>query len=246
MEDILYRVLAPLSQGAPGDDASTLRALGEVPDHDAVRRAIDLGVGRGRTTLALARALRNARITAVDIHAPFIGELSGLAREAGVADRIRPVCGRMEDLDVDEGSMDLVWAEGSIYAIGMQRALARWRPWLRPGGFLAFSDIAWWTGEPSEESRAHWDMEYPDMADESTVLSRSEAAGYRVAGGFRMSKEAHEAYYAPLEARAEELDGNPEAGIRKAVADLRREIETMRRFSEDAGYTFFVLQRPDA
>ena len=77
--------------------------------------------------------------------------------------------------------MDLIWAEGSIYVMGIERALAMWRPWLRPAGCVAFSDFAWWTDVPSEEPSRFW--------------------------------------------------------------AIREEIEIARRYSDEACYTFFILQR---
>ena len=245
IDDIIYEVFAPLPQGAPGDDASTLRALDAVPRRDAVRQVLDLGVGHGRTTFALAQALPRARVTAVEIHAPFVEQMAARAREAGVADRVHAVCGDMEKIDVAAGSMDLIWAEGSIYVVGMERALAMWRPWLRPGGCVAFSDLVRWTGEPSRECREFWATEYPDMASEAAVRSRAEAAGYRMVESFRMSKDAHDAYHVPLEKRVAELAGRADADLSTVLEAIRKEIDVMRRYADEAGYTFFVLQQTD-
>lgn len=240
-----YEVFGPLAQGAPGNDASTRRALDAVPGRDAVRQVLDLGVGHGRTTFALAEALRDARITAVEIHAPFVRRITERARKAGVVHRVHAVCGDMEKIDIADGSIDLIWAEGSIYVVGMERALAMWRPWLRPGGSLAFSDFVRWADDLPEEAREFWAMEYPDMASEAVIRSRAEAAGYRMVGNFRMSEEAHEAYYVPLEARVDELAGHADAGVQEILGGLRKEIDIVRRFPNEAGYMFFVLLRAD-
>ncbi len=245
LDDAIYEVFGPLSQGAPGNDASTLRALDAVPARNAVRRVLDLGAGHGRTTVALARALPDARITAVEIHVPFVERIAERARETGVADRVRAECGDMAKIDVAAGSIDLIWAEGSIYVIGMERALALWRPWLREGGCLAFSDFVQWTGDLSKEAGAFWAIEYPDMATEDAIRSRAEAAGYRVVSSFRLPKEAHDAYYVPLEARVAELAGCVDSDVRKVLEGIRKEIDVVRRFSDEAGYTFFVLRRAD-
>ena len=239
----MYEVFGPLTQGAPGNDASTLRALDAVPCRETVRQVLDLGVGHGRTTFTLAQALPDARVAAVEIHAPFVEAMAAHAREAGIADRMHAVCRDMESLDVAEGSIDLIWSEGSIYVVGMERALAMWRPWLRPGGCIAFSDFVWWTGDPSKEAGEFWAVEYPDMASEVAVRLRAEDAGYRVVGSFHMSKDAHDAYYVPLEARVAELAGRSDTDIPKILEILRKEIDVVRRFSDEAGYTFFILQR---
>ncbi len=239
----MYEIFGPLSQGAPGNDASTLRALDAVPHRDTLRRVLDLGAGHGRTTFVLARALPSARITAVEIHEPFVERIAERARTSGLADRVHAMCGDLAKIDVAEGSIDLIWAEGSIYVVGMERALVMWRPWLRPGGCLTFSDVVRWAGDLSEEARAFWAAEYPDMASEAAIRSRAEAAGYRVVRGFRMPKDAHEAYYAPLEARMAELAGSADADVLKVHEDIRNEIDVVRRFYDEAGYAFFVLQR---
>lgn len=245
VEDILYEVFGPLAQGAPGNDAATLRALEAVPGRDAVRQMLDLGVGHGRTTFVLAEALRDARITAVEIHAPFVRRITERARKAGVAHRVHAVCEDMEKIDIADGSIDLVWAEGSIYVVGMEQSLLTWRPWLRPGGCLAFSDFVRWADDLPEEARDFWALEYPDMASEAVIRSRAETAGYRVVSSFRMSKEAHEAYYVPLEARIAELAGHADASVQEILGGLLKEIDVVRRFLDKAGYMFFVLQRAD-
>jgi SAM-dependent methyltransferase len=246
IDDVLYEVLGPLAQGAPGNEASTLHALDAIPDRDGIRRVLDLGAGHGRTTLSLARALPGAQVVAVDVHAPFVEGIAEEAREAGLAGRVRGLCGDMERIDVDVGSIDLIWAEGSIYVVGVERALATWHLWLRPGGWVAFSDIAWWTGSPSGQASAFWASEYPDMVPEATTCARAEAAGYRVLKRFHLTAEAHDAYYGPLEARIGELARCVDADVKHVLRSLRREIDIVRRFSDEAGYTFFILQRRDA
>ena len=242
LADIIYEIFGPLPQGAPGNEASTLRALDGVPDRDNVRNVLDLGVGRGRTTFTLAQVLGDARVTAVEIHAPFVTHMVGRASEKRVSNRVQIVCGDMVNIEVAEGSVDLIWAEGSIYLVGIERALAIWRPWLRPGGCIAFSDFVWWTDDPSEEASEFWATEYPDMATEVSIRAAAESSGYRVVSSFHMSKEAHDAYYVPLEERVAELAGCVDADVQQVLENIQREIEVVRRFADDAGYTFFVLQ----
>ena len=186
IDDVIYEVFGPLPQGAPGNEASTLRALEAVPGRDSIRQVLDLGVGYGRTTFTLARALRDARVTAVEIHAPFVEQMARHVRETGVANRVHAVCGNMENIDIAKGSKDLIWAEGSIYVMGIERALVRWHPWLRPGGCVAFSDFVWWTDDPSGEAREFWSSEYPGMASEDEIRAIAAAVGYRVNSSFRM------------------------------------------------------------
>ena len=128
---------------------------------------------------------------------------------------------------------------------GMEPALAMRRPWLRPRGCVAFGDFVRWTGSLSKEARALWAVEYPDMASEDAIRSRAATAGYRVVSSFHMSREAHDAYYDPLEARITELAGCADSDVRKVLEDIRTEIDVVRRFPDEAGYTFFTLRRAD-
>ena len=95
-------------QGTPGDDDLTLLALDAVPGRDVIRQVLELGTGRGRTNSALTQALRDARITAVDIHEPFVERMNERVREAGLDDRVQSVFGDMGEIDVAEGSIDLI------------------------------------------------------------------------------------------------------------------------------------------
>ena len=244
-EELIYQVFGPLSQGAPGDESATLKALNEIPGHQGMERVLDLGVGHGRSTFTLARALPGAEITAVEIHAPFVDRIAQRAREGGIFGRVRPLCASMESLEVESGTIDLVWAEGSIYVIGIERALGQWRPWLVPDGHIAFSDFVWWTERPSREPQTFWAREYPGMASEPAIRALAEAAGYHVTGSFRLSRAAHEACYGPLEARVTELETGAGPDLGDLLAEIRQEIDVVRRFRDEAGYTFFVLRRVD-
>lgn len=245
LESPTYVIFGPLPQGAPGNDSSTLRALELIPDRDEIRQVIDLGAGHGRTTFALAQALPDALITAIEIHAPFVEQMSERAKEAGLEERVQAMRGDMAKINIADGSIDLIWAEGSIYVVGMEQALTNWRPWLRSGGYIAFSDFVQWTGEMTEAARAFWAAEYPDMSTEATIRARAKVAGYRVVADFRMPKDAHDAYYVPLEARVSELSGCGDDEIQQVLAGIRKETEVVRRYADEAGYTIFVLQIDD-
>ena len=88
-------------------------------------------------------------------------------------------------------------------------------------------------------------MAYPDMATEDTIRSRFHSAGYRGIESFRMSRDAHDAYYIPLEARMAGLAGSANTDVLQVLEDLRVEIDVLRQHADDAGYTFFVIRRED-
>lgn len=234
-----------LPREGPGDRASTARALRLVPRLPAAPDVLDVGCGPGAQTIDLAELMPEARIAALDAHAPFLRELERRALARGVAGRIRTVHGDMARLPFGPASFDLVWCEGAAYAIGLETALAAWKPLLRDGGALALTEPVWLTGEPPERVRACW-AGYPAMRDREGVRSAARDAGYRIAGDFVLAEEAWwRDYYGPMEARLAELErdraGDPGAAI--VLAEAREEIECFRRHPGCSGYLFIVLAR---
>ncbi|GIF13421.1 methyltransferase family protein [Actinoplanes teichomyceticus] len=105
-------------------------------------RVVDLGAGTGTGTLALARHLPGAALTAVDVDEDMLARLRRRATEAGCGERVRTV---RADLDGDWpqlGPADLVWASASMHHLAdPAAALTRVRDVLRPGGAVVISEL---------------------------------------------------------------------------------------------------------
>jgi SAM-dependent methyltransferase len=105
-------------------------------------RIVDLGAGTGTGTLALARHLPDARLTAVDMDEEMLGRLRHHAAEAGLGDRVRTV---RADLDGDWpelGPADLVWASASMHHLAdPARTLGQVFATLRPGGAFMITEL---------------------------------------------------------------------------------------------------------
>ncbi len=125
-------------------------------------------------------------ITATDIHQPFLDELTNRAKKAGLDGRIVTRRASMDTLPFDEGSFDIIWAEGSVFIIGLLPALHSWKKFLKPEGYLVFSDCTWFTDSPSEECRDFLNESCPDMPSESGTEEIIRSAGYSVVGSFRL------------------------------------------------------------
>jgi SAM-dependent methyltransferase len=155
---------------------------------------VDLGAGSGTGTLALARHLPDARVTALDKDEDLLEHLRGRAAADGAADRIRTV---RADLDLawpDLGDpVDLVWASGSMHHMAdPARTLADVRTALRPGGSLAIVELdsfPRFLADPAGaalEDRCH--VELARMRHEHGLHmgedwgARLRAAGFEVAG----------------------------------------------------------------
>ena len=178
--EAFFTLHSGLPREGPGSDASTLEAINRLPGLPESPRVLDLGCGPGRQTLVLARTLK-VPVVAIDVHQRFLDQLTSAAAKADLADYVKTRKISMDALDYPEESINLIWSEGAAYIIGVSRALSLWRPLLRPGGLLAFTEATWLTDNPSPEAAAFWEKEYPDITTIAGNLRRAEAEkrGYR-------------------------------------------------------------------
>lgn len=228
-----------LPRQGPGGTEETLRALALTGLSGPVR-VLDIGCGPGAASVALLEALPEAKVVAVDLHAPFLREAEARAEKAGVAARLETVEADMGALPFAPGRFDLLWCEGAAYVIGVGRALAEWRKLLAPGGRLAFSDAVWLTPDPHPEARDFWTA-YPDMGDLAGRRDLVGASGWRLIGDFVLQDQAWERYYEPLGARCVALAAEHGAD-NPVLAEMRREIAIRHAHGGDYGYAFFVAE----
>ena len=116
----------------------TRKAFRMLPKMDRPR-ILDIGCGSGVSTLELAR-LSRGRVIGIDIDQSALDRFTKRIKEAGLTDRIQATNCSMFDMDFPDESFDIVWAEGSIYAIGFERGLQEWKQLLKPGGSMVIHD----------------------------------------------------------------------------------------------------------
>ena len=242
---IFWEIFSGLPQQGPGSNPATREALSAVEPLPAGVRILDVGCGTGRQTLALARGTQG-HVTAVDIHGPFLEELCRQADAAGFGARITTRQASMTELDFPDESFDLIWSEGAAYIMGFREALMAWRRLLRPGGFLAVTEVSWLVEDLPEELRAYWAANYPAITSIEGNVQKIAEAGYYVRKRFVLPESAWwEGYYVPLEARVRALR-QKYSGDSEAEAELdetEKEIDFYRRYSHAYGYVFYVMQK---
>ena len=105
-------VFRDLHHFGPGDSAITRKIAERLrPELPSGSRVADFGCGVGSSALVLAQSLPNARVLAVDSHAPFIARLATAAAAVGLGERISAVVGDIVDppsLDGVMGRFDLI------------------------------------------------------------------------------------------------------------------------------------------
>src|SRR5918997_518092 len=121
--EVFWALHSDLPREGVGSDATTRTLLALAAPLPASPRALDVGCGSGRASLVLAGA--GARVTAVDLHEPFLHRTRAAAARAGL--RVAVERASMTALPHPDGTFDLLWCEGAAYLMGVDRALRDWR-----------------------------------------------------------------------------------------------------------------------
>jgi len=229
----------------PGDNASTRKAFSLLKDLPAQPQILDIGCGPGMQTLELA-ANCSGIITAVDNHQPFLDVLERRAREAGLAERIRIVNRSMFDLDFAPESFDVIWAEGAIYIIGFKKGLKDWSEYLKPGGYIAVTELSWLKPDPPEALIDFWGVHYPDMKTTEENSATIQSLGFQEIDKFVLPESAWWDYYNPVLKRVSILRakyaGNPE--VMQELDAQQAEMAMYRKYHEYYGYVFYIMRKP--
>jgi len=247
MDEFFFEIFEVLPRQGPGNRAVTKKAFEAIKGLPPKPKILDIGCGTGTQTFDLAE-MTDGDITALDNHPPFIDMLNQKAERAGLAHRVHGVVGDMSAPDFMPESFDLIWAEGSIYNIGYEEALRRWRPLLKPMGYMAVSDLVWLKADPPEKVKNFLRSESPGVKFAEDLLSDAERLRYRLIDHFFLPDEAwREDYYKPM---AQAIPGMrkkyPEdQNMQKFLDSLELEIEMFRDYSDYYGYVFIILQKHD-
>ena len=237
MEDFM-KVFNTLERWGPGSDEDTKHALSLVPN--TPESILELGCGKGLATTVLAKS-SNAKITALDNEQAALDSLKQRFDDLGMSERLETLCASMADLPFGSESFDLLWAEGSAYIIGVEKALSLWKPVLRKQGCLVITDMVWKTDTPSQVSHEFWAREYPDMQSVQTRLKQIDKAGYQMVGHFPQSEAAWSNYYTPLGLRLAELENEMKDSA--AYQDILNEVTLCTTMANEFGYHTFVLSK---
>lgn len=241
---VIYELFDGVPRQGPGNNAATRKAwelLGAVPPDPTI---LDIGCGSGMQTLELAR-LSAGRIIALDTHQPYLDTLQQRSTDEHLSAHIETINCSMDAMDFAPGTFNVIWSEGAIYIIGFERGLSVCRPLLKPGGFLVFSDLAWFTNDPSPELVQFWHDEQIVIRTVKENLQHIEHAGYCCLAHFPLPTEAWwDDFYCLVEQKIAPLQqkyrNDPEQLA--IVNNMQREIDLCRTYAVQYGYEFYVMQ----
>jgi len=187
-------------------------------------RILDIGCGSGAPTLELAR-LSQGEVIGIDIDQPALDQFTRKIKEAGLTERVKAVNCSMFDMDFPDESFDIIWSEGSIYAIGFKRGLREWRRFLKSGGFMVIHD---------------------EQGNVKEKLEEIYNCGYELLGYFILSKETWwTEYFAPLEKLIAESRRRytDDPKILEELCQAQEELDMFKKNPERNSSVCFVIKR---
>jgi len=233
MNDAFFTLHRDLPRQGPGDPQDILWALTQI---DPPSRVIDAACGPGADTETLAEALPKARIEAVDHTPHFIDEAR--ARLDCFGDRVDLRYGDMLDLT---GPADLIWCAGALYFLGVETALAAWRPVLAPGGVIAFSEPVFLSDPPDQGAAAFW-ADYPGVGSAASIADRVSRSGYRTRATRVLTGRPWLNYYLPLMSRAARLRIGAGPELAAVLDEAEAEFARWRAAPDQVAYLLSVVE----
>jgi len=232
-----------LPRCSPGTNDTTKKAFSMLKNLPPKPKILDVGCGTGMQTIDIAK-LSQGNILALDICQPFLEILMERAKNEGVAEFIEPLHKSMFSLEFEEGSLDVIWSEGSIYFYGFESGLKNWKRFLKEGGYFVVSDLIWLKDNPPEELIKYWKVAYPAINTDEFHLNIINKLGYSLIGQFPFFASDWAPMYSALEDKVRELrekyKDNKEA-IEMFDAN-QAEINTHKKYGEYYGYMIYILQ----
>ena len=100
---------------------------------------LDIGCGTGVPTIELAK-ISDGHVIGIDIDETSLDLLRRKIKETGLNNQVSFIKDSILTMDFPEESFDIIWSEGSIFVIGFENGIKKWRRFLKPNGFLVIHD----------------------------------------------------------------------------------------------------------
>jgi len=100
---------------------------------------LDIGCGTGVPTIELAK-ISDGHVIGIDIDVTSLKLLQRKIKETKSNNRVSVIRDSILTMDFPEESFDIIWSEGSIFVIGFENGIKKWRRFLKPNGFLVIHD----------------------------------------------------------------------------------------------------------
>ena len=240
-----------LPRQGPGADEETQKALSFISGLPHQAKIADLGCGTGRQTQVLASSLvadLDCQITAIDTLPEMIHGLEQRKLKMGAAGKnITGLVASMDNLPFEPESLDLIWAEGSIYNIGFEKGFKEWKQFLKPGGYIAVTECCWLNSKRPDKINYFMDN-FPEIDNISGKLKVIENAGYTPVAHFILPEYCWLVnYYEPQRACIPKfLEQYQHSKAAKVFADqMETEFAYYNEYKQLHGYVFYIAKKMD-
>jgi len=220
----------------------TIKALSFIDNLNDKSLIADLGCGSGGQTMVLTQHAPG-NTTGIDLFPIFIDLFNQNVEKHKLQDRVKGIVGSMDDLPFQDEELDLLWSEGAIYNIGFERGLDEWRRFLKTGGYVAVSEVSWFTEERPAEIDEFWMDAYPEIDTIPNKVNQMQKAGYIPIATFILPENCWiEHFYEPqVNAQRIFLEKNADniAAV-EFMANQRYETQLYYKYKEYYGYVFYI------
>jgi ubiquinone/menaquinone biosynthesis C-methylase UbiE len=189
-------------------------------------RVLDIGCGSGVPTLELAR-LGQGEVIGIDIDQHALDDFVKKITESGLSDRVKALHCSLISMVFPDESFDIIWSEGSIYAVGFEKGLGEWKRFLKPGGFMVVHD------------------EQGNVKEKLEQISQN---GYELLGYFLLSKETWwKEYFNPLEKLITEAETRHfnDPKVIEEIQQAQGELNMFKKNPEFNSSAYFVIKKGD-
>lgn len=242
--DMHREIHASLNQASPARLGFTRRAFQLLPSLESPT-ILDVGCGRGGPTLELAR-MTLGRVIGIDIDQSALVEITRRIEQEGVSERVRVLNSSAHDIEFQDETFDIIWAEAFIHIVGFEKGLDDWRRLLKRDGFLVVHDMAWLRPDPPDEILAHWRGYYPGIRTIREYVAEIPRHGYALRSHFALPDDFWWLdYYDPLERQISELRKkyNKDQEIIRQLTHEQEQVDLYKKYSRWFGSAFFIMQK---
>ena len=187
-------------------------------------RILDIGCGSGVPTIELAK-LTDGEVIGIDIDQKSLDRLREKIEKEGLSHRVKAIKCTLLDIRFPDNSFDIIWAEGTLTTLGVEKSLIEWNNLLKPNGFFVVHD----------EIKHFFDHR-----------NRIDDCGYKFIEHFSLPEEAWwKEYYQPLEVRLQELFkkySNDQAAL-KVLNRHQNEVDIVKASPKSFQSVFCIMQK---
>jgi ubiquinone/menaquinone biosynthesis C-methylase UbiE len=201
----------------------TRKAFLMIPKTDSPN-ILDVGCGSGISTVELAR-LSRGKVIGIDIDQPALDKFTNRINALGLTGSVQALNCSMSEMNFPDDSYDIIWSEGSIYAIGFEKGLREWKRFLKSGGYMVVHD---------------------ERGNIDEKLQHISGCGYELINYFVLDKEVWRTeYFAPLEELiTETLKGHlDDSKILEGIRQAQWELDMFKRYPERNNSVCFVIKK---